>query len=110
MIGKLLLGVGLVASGVLLAVNVATATQEYVVYGRGGTTSCGTWLLEKNTANGEHNLSWVLGFVSGFGAGKNLKKTDIAGLQLFIDQYCTKNPLEDLVVATEELGRTLRQK
>jgi hypothetical protein len=83
---------------------------QYMQYG-GGTASCGKW-LEQRKSNAYHALGqWVLGWVSAAGYyGKTLKATDSDAASAWVDQYCTRNPLDQLSDAAPELVRALQVK
>ena len=90
----------------------ARASQPYNIYGSGN-ISCGKWLSqEENRTLAEYNLSWVLGFVSGAGAtsSKGQIKTDSDGVSLWMDQYCTKHPIEPVADAAWQLVLTVTVK
>jgi len=103
--------IGFVVLGISLAALVVRARQAHTVYGA-GTISCGTWLSQKTERGlALDNVTWVQGFITGVGsAGKRLKKTDKEGMAVWIDQFCTKNPLKQLVDAAEELSTALEIK
>ena len=109
-----LLRVGLVAIGIAIGALSVMGKQAYTVYGV-GTVSCGKWVAEKEQGtSASHKLSWVLGYVTGVGSFSDdkfsLKKTDSAGITLWIDQYCAQHPLEDIVDAANKLVITLAKK
>jgi hypothetical protein len=98
--------VGLVALVMLLLTDSsARGSEDYAIYGYGN-TSCGAWTANrpKDSAGSAAAVSWVLGFVSGVGfVDKPLRKTDSAGMTAWIDQYCSKKPLDTLATAAGQM-------
>lgn len=97
--------VGLLAIGVALPAAVTRASQTYTVYGTGN-LSCGKWLSQKAESRtiALGNLGWVLGFVSGVAStGRKMTTTDLQGIDLWMDQYCLKNPLDLVAKASAQL-------
>lgn len=89
--------------------------QEFMVLGAGN-QSCGTWV--KNPATRQVGLSWVLGFLTAMNAseaiatGKRInvtEGTDTNGVELWITNFCTANPLAPLSDATGSLFLTLKK-
>lgn len=109
---RLLLSV-LLALGVTAGTVAARSTGQYVVYGQ-GTISCGMWLAQRSDVllQGQHK-SWVLGFLSGVGylassADLELKPTDHAAVEAWMDQYCTTHPLVTVAEGAHVLIAELR--
>lgn len=86
---------------------------EAVIYGA-GTLSCGRWLADRKSKNDVDWLlhaQWILGWVSSAGYyGQQPKETDSQAIDAWVDDYCTKNPLENLNSAARELVDALRAK
>ncbi|RWB27531.1 MAG: hypothetical protein EOQ43_26905 [Mesorhizobium sp.] len=83
--------------------------QEYTVLGAGN-QSCGSWVKKTTTRN--FSLSWVLGFITAMNAteaivtGKDpnvTEGTDANGVELWITNYCSANPLKTVSDATMRL-------
>lgn len=78
-----------------------------------GTSSCGSWVSEKDATVKSYQKGWILGFLSGLSSGADinpLKKTDAYSIFLWIDNYCKANPLKDLVDAANGLVFELEYK
>lgn len=86
------------------------AERSIPVYGVGA-TSCGEW-LDARRGEKENTLDvrsqqfedWLGGFLTGYGyffdrAHPGIWKTDVAGMQAFIDQFCEKNPTRVFLAA-----------
>ncbi|MGA7749620.1 MAG: hypothetical protein WCA63_05685 [Gallionella sp.] len=61
-----------------------------------GVPSCAEWVSRHSTNNDVSMEEWLLGFLSGLAAGKNidyLKNADRESLFLWIDNYCKMYPL-----------------
>ena len=100
--------------GVLLLPSLHVSAQrkpgKYIVYGP-GTKSCGKWLADNTDSNAHFiNTAWVLGFISGIGyLGWEMKETDSAAINAWIDNYCRSNPLTNIADASAALARELKQ-
>jgi len=78
---------------------------DYPVYGM-GTLSCGQWVEARKTPNDAYAqamTSWVLGYMTA--AGYYIQdhppiQSDVAGFRVALDEFCQKNPTEQLYVAT----------
>jgi hypothetical protein len=102
-----------------LGVTQAAQARQQLVYGV-GLSSCGQWLGERRVATSDGvsselqmmMSSWVTGFVSAVLDVDDVhryKPTDAHGMQVFLDQYCQKNPNDSLHHAAEALMAGLRQ-
>jgi len=102
-----------------LGVTQVAHARQQVVYGV-GLSSCGQWRTERQAvtpdgASSELQMmmsSWVTGFVSAvldLDDVHRYKSTDAHGMQVFLDQYCQKNPNDSLHHAAEALMGALRQ-
>ena len=95
---------------VLAFMCMPTVGSAYNVYGTGGTpSSCGTWVKSKGDLDTRNfQMSWVLGFISGASyVGPKLKKTNSAAVEVFMDNYCQKNPLKSIESGAAELHYAL---
>lgn len=83
-----------------------------------GAASCGKWLDIERRDGGRNSwerisqLSWLAGFVAGanahrFGRMNYLESTDLPSAMLWIDKYCTENPLSDSGAAAFALIKEL---
>lgn len=87
---------------------------SFRIYGE-GLSSCGEWVSERsaNRRTAMVDGAWVLGFVSGVGwsgVRGNLKRTDTAGIEAWMDSYCRANPLKNLAEAAGALVDELATK
>jgi hypothetical protein len=53
---------------------------------------------------------WILGYVtaSGFYETNELKKSDVNAFSVWIDNFCQKNPLDQIVDGAQALVRELK--
>jgi hypothetical protein len=115
MMSKRLVRIGLVGLGVSIGVLGAQGRQAYTVYGH-GRLSCEKWPRSKTVLKVPTEVvaqvSWVLGFVSGVGFASStaLKPSHPGEMELWIEDYCTKNPSAQLRDAAEALVNTLLAK
>jgi hypothetical protein len=111
----------LVCAGVLFVVSLSAPAlgqdklypnfkiEKYrVVHGQ-GSSSCGTFIKNQQPSNiqtGVHSqdMAWVLGFLHGIDMWNpyDTKRYDYNGLELWLEGYCRKNPLEWLVNAANQ--------
>jgi hypothetical protein len=120
--GILVAAVALFCSAV--AVAQAPVGRTVAVLGEGN-ISCGQWLKARQlAADGATILmtgrfaaeAWVLGYVSAFnGYGLTVSKnvaegTDVEGIFAWIDQFCRKQPLENVLDATTMLVVELQRR
>lgn len=84
----------------------ATSDSQYTLYGIGN-LSCGEWVEHRR--NGDNSMGWwTAGFVSGVGhEGKRLKATDMAAIEVWLDNHCQKNPLHTFNEGVKALVDTL---
>lgn len=101
----------LVAVGFVAVSPAAQTTRQgsHAVYGY-GLSSCGTWTEELSNDLGHGlALSWVQGYLTGIGAGLAvvrpgvMRKTDMAGINQFITNYCAQNPTQPISRAAAAL-------
>ncbi|WP_132073622.1 hypothetical protein [Sinorhizobium americanum] len=88
----------------MLTPTIAIAQQPQI---RGaGLASCGTWVSESD--NRLDMTNWILGFTSSVNIDRHLKGdhrdvlngADLPSVELWITNYCTKNPLRKIWEAT----------
>lgn len=82
-----------------------------------GSASCGEWV--QNRAKGDEKLAnaaqefWLLGYLSGVanGLGVDFMKTaNAASIELWMDNYCRNNPLDNIADGAVKLSRELKKK
>lgn len=103
------------AIAITMQATVSNAGPEYAVIGVGA-TSCGSWV--SNLPLRRHSMSWVLGFLTAMNMheaslgrpGELSKGTDADGLELWITNYCSANPLADVSEAAFRLYVTLKNR
>lgn len=86
-----------------------------MIYGA-GISSCGKWTRDKTHDREAYyqNAQWVLGFLSALNkndsvvGAKPAKQIDADGRMAFIDQYCSKNPLDSISNAALSLYMNLK--
>lgn len=96
----------IVASACLMLATADRAlAQQYIMMGA-GTQSCGQWVSYHTagqiTAYGNNEDSWLVGFLSGVGAmgkGSPLRGVDLAGLDLWVTNWCNAHPIAGIADA-----------
>jgi len=88
--------------------------SKVIIYGVGG-SSCGNWTeARKNpsSVDANINLTWVQGYLSAATTfvPADFSRTDVAGINAFMDKYCSENPLKDMYFGAVALGAELRIK
>ncbi len=91
----------------LLCLCTAPCSATGAVYGWGA-ESCGAWTEHRlhEQAFSADALQWVLGYVSANNVHANIdiaKGTDAEGMAAWIDDYCSKHPLDQLALATQSM-------
>jgi len=66
-----------------------------------GTRGCGEWANAKNTSKIDYEAMsvWVLGFLNGLAVATDkdvLRGLDVFAIPLWMDKYCSSNPLSNL--------------
>jgi hypothetical protein len=87
----------LIATLVLLYFGLAAQSAQAVE--TIGSRSCGFWISSKGKIEGTQNQTWFIGFLSGIAVESDkdfLHGTDNESLFLWLDNYCTKNPLQSI--------------
>ncbi|MCY1558445.1 hypothetical protein D9M68_953820 [compost metagenome] len=91
---------------------------EPMVYGH-GSKKCGSFVAaieEKRAGNGEHVyqfMVWTSGYASAWSAEYKFdyfKNADTKSLEIWLDNYCQKNPLDTYLMATIKLLGELRDR
>ena len=90
----------------------ANSKGQYEILGYGN-NSCGTWTKHRKAGAWYGTAGWVLGIVTGYNAYTDgvyniAEGTDNQGLLAWIDNYCSSNPLEKVLAATNALVEHLK--
>ncbi len=95
----------------LLLVSSASHSGQFVVYGSGG-LSCAQWAEARKTDDGWYQHGqWIQGYiVARADMGANLRSTDQERINLWVDHYCTQNPLNDVLDAARAMVSELELK
>ncbi len=109
-------------TGILFGLIHSESTLSAMTYGAGLSMSCGEYVAAVKAGEFEPftilGNSWILGYVSGYSAATEitqasaqplakLKASDPSALTLWVQNYCTQNPLAQLHQATIKLIRAL---
>jgi len=91
------------------------AVPAHAVVELRGAPSCGSWTEMSATSSNQRLYAefWLVGYLSGrvMGSEKDfLKGTDNSSINLWMDNYCKANPLEDIHKGADELAAELIQK
>lgn len=93
----------------------AWAAEDPVIEVRGGQTSCGKWLTEREqkswTAISQE--AWLVGYLSGIAYQSRidlLRGADSLALTHWVDGYCREAPLDTLMEAANALRKELARK
>ncbi|RWN51934.1 hypothetical protein [Mesorhizobium sp.] len=86
-----------------------TLAGPYVTVGPGA-QSCGRW-VKANESSRVHGMSWVLGFMTAMNLRNSLNEAngnvtsgaDTDSMELWLVNYCSGHPLDDLNEATLQL-------
>ena len=94
------------ATVIAVVLLLATAQAGFAVKVMGaGALSCGAWTTDRRDPNGagaNHDVGWVLGFLSGANIESEsstpdfLDGTDSGGIVAYMDNYCGAHPLDPL--------------
>jgi hypothetical protein len=74
-----------------------------------GVTSCEEW-MNRHSTNDSSREEWLLGYLSGIAAGKNidlLEGAERKSLFLWMDDYCQKNPSKRIDSGAHDLASEL---
>lgn len=84
-----------------------------------GSASCGDW-VQNRTGGGDAKLLlstaqkfWLLGYLSGVANGSGvdfMRTSDAASFELWMDNYCRDNPLDNVADGAVKLARELIKK
>src|SRR5271163_463744 len=93
----------------------APNAQKVMIWGS-GYTSCGSWTKDANNGPVHYQREgWLLGFVSGYNwyaedRGEDIKLEDGNALVAWVDNYCSKRPLDNIAIAASHLIDELRRR
>jgi hypothetical protein len=94
----------------LTAITLSYSVSQAQLVNVYGVVDCGVWVQEKRAPD----RAWLLGFMSGLNfdvVGNPLSKINsVQQIFLWMDNYCMKNPLGNLVVGGRELLDELKKR
>jgi hypothetical protein len=92
-------------AAILISTSLISSAQITIV----GTADCGSWVSSRK-ANNQLMQEWLLGLFNGLAFGANMELWDANGqtithqqMYLWMDNYCTKNPLNSVLQGSVEL-------
>ena len=105
-----------IAVGMLMVTNPATPDERQLIMAGAGAHSCGKFIANMELDEIFHDLYffWAQGFLSGLNFKYFLNQesaTDLAdhdALQLWLENYCDENPLDQYSAAAMQLWHELR--
>lgn len=102
------------AAALAFSIMIAGSCAEAVTIFNPGTDSCGSWVAQPNGIPRYLRVAWLAGFVSGYNSfwyrpGEDVT-SDVNGLVIWIDGYCSAHPLDLLVKAAGQLVDELRRR
>ncbi len=75
-----------------------------------GSINCGDWVKARKSLRASNFEHYFLGFINGISLGSGVEFWDATGsklsreqIYLWMDNYCTKNPLRNVVTGTVDL-------
>lgn len=91
------------------------AKEAPLITVRGGQISCGSWLEEREKKSWSDivNQGWVAGYLSGVAYTSQvdlLVEADAAAVAFWVDNYCRREPLSQLIDAANALSAELAKK
>ncbi len=113
---KEILIVSLGIAVVMFATDIPTRTQQNpevtlgTIYGA-GSDSCGEWTTDQQLRHAF--MEWIEGYVTGLDSMRALlqltplRRTDSAGIEQFVNNYCLQHPLDRLIRAGNALAKEL---
>jgi hypothetical protein len=97
----------------------STSAQGYMRYGHGN-KSCGEWTQIQETGDASAVAQWVLGWISAAGYyavakgidndSGNLVTIDSQAIVAWVDDYCTRKPLNTVAHAAEAAVKELARR
>ena len=100
---------------VITAAAICLAAQSSFAQKTFGAPDCGQWLAGSDGAKAL-NKAWLLGYLSGLSVSGVEKPDPLTALSsakqayVWMDNYCRKNPLNDVPTGSNELFRELANK
>jgi hypothetical protein len=97
----------------VVAVGISSAASDSFGVTVRGSQSCGVWLSVQQKNARLQSETWLIGFLSGIAVALDsnfLKGTDNESIFLWMDNFCRKNPLEQIGNGASELAVELIEK
>lgn len=113
--GKIVRLVLLLLAATMLSGQAPRPAQDgYHAGGIGAKSSCGTWVVERARGRALGLEQWLMGFLSGVGWSQPDGDDPLTGLDanaafLWMDNYCSKQPLEAVAMAAARLALAHRR-
>lgn len=93
---------------ILITLLTFTASAQAKTIRGAGAISCGEWAAQRANRDYHFSLAWIFGFVTSFdyyspltyGIFDDIHHESVA---LWLDKYCSENPLDSLPTATDKL-------
>ena len=98
---------------VILAIAICPLTASAQTIIGAGSATCGTWSkVRKSKEYMERAVIefWVLGYISRAASqhsGDMIEGTDIDAIESWLDKYCSENPLNNILTASDSLEAEL---
>jgi opacity protein-like surface antigen len=94
--------------------SAADANGNYTLLGA-GTASCGSWTETRRTNGYFQHSGWVQGYLTAYnamlpGVVDLTEGIDVAGIMGWMDNYCNKNPLNNMDDTAAALVKHLRSR
>lgn len=96
------------------AIGFSTTSKAVTVK---GTPSCETWVKDGADKSNRWpvitDVHWLNGYLSSRAVESNIdfmKSTDFESIRLWMDNYCSSIPLDDVYDAADKLGAELRKR
>ncbi len=100
--------------GLVIATNCpASKLDDYGGIIGPGAITCGHWIQARKTDDTPDPLAWVLGFISSYNHYRDRNifgSADHSAIAAWIDNYCTKNPLDTVYIGTVALVSELEKR
>lgn len=92
----------------LFVSEVSAESGDIYASGSGARDSCGQWIAAKDNDNSRRYryAEWINGFLTGYNYYSPKQQAlvpDNAAMLAFVDNYCSKNPLQTLILAAAAL-------
>ena len=99
----------------LFGLIILVAAESSQAYTSKGSLTCGEFVDNYNQNDHSMRLAtktWFLGFITGYNYAKGTdlgNSLDTKSIELYVYNFCTKNPLKSTVAAADELIYDLRK-